>query len=54
MADMYGFQDTGSKNHMANGCPDTGRNDHAVGSGLRDIGADRNDGAPGGEGKRPV
>jgi len=42
MADTYGFQDTGSKNHMANGCPDIGRNDPGVGCGLRDAGVDRN------------
>lgn len=46
MADTCGYQDTGSKSHMVNGCPDIGRNDRGVGFGLRDTGVDKNDGNP--------
>jgi hypothetical protein len=38
MADMYGYQDTGSRIHAANGWLDAGKNDLAVGSGSRDTG----------------
>ena len=41
MADMCGFRDIGSRNHMAHGYPDTGINDPTVGYGLRAIGLDR-------------
>ena len=41
MADMYGFRDTGSREHTAHGWPDIGINDHEVGCLLEGTGLDR-------------
>ena len=41
MADTHGYRVTGSRRPAANGWPDIGKSDRAVGSGLRDAGADK-------------